>query len=134
MTKRTVKVGTKPATPVVGIDPRSDVVVLSYEGGPLPWHVPARDLHGGDLARVLYLRALVADSETPPEPATPDDLDALVEELIASASFAFARGASEPVAGEHGEEAVAVLGAPLPIDVPTESPAEPAADEEAPAP
>jgi hypothetical protein len=69
------------------IDPRSAAVVLFYGGGPTPRDVPARDLHGGDLARALYVRAHVDLEAGRPAPATSDQLVALAAELVASGSF-----------------------------------------------
>jgi len=74
----------KPASP---IDPRSDAIVLFYVEGPTPRDVPARDLHGGDLARVLYVRAHVGLESGRPMPATPAELEALTAGLVASGSF-----------------------------------------------
>ncbi len=70
------------------IDPRSDAVVLFYTGGPTPRDVPARDLHGGDLARILYVRAHVDLEAGRPKPATPAELEALATDLSATGSWA----------------------------------------------
>lgn len=69
------------------IDPQSDAIVLIHNGGPVPGDVPARDLHGGDLARIAYVRAHLDLEEGRPKPATPKQLDALATELIASGAF-----------------------------------------------
>ena len=74
-----------PASP---IDPRSDALVLFYNGGPTPRDVPARDLHGGDLARILYARAHVGLEKGQPAPATPAQLEALATELSGFGSWA----------------------------------------------
>lgn len=73
-----------PASP---IDRRSDAIVLFYNGGPTPRDVPARDLHGGDLARVLYARAHVDLEKGRPKPATAEQLATFAAELVASGSF-----------------------------------------------
>ena len=78
----------KPNQPVAAIDPRSDVILLTYSGGPLGLGVPARDLHGGDLARIARVRALSASGGAPVDPATDAQLAALLDELVASGSFA----------------------------------------------
>ncbi len=56
------------------IDPRSDELVLVFTGATAPSDVPARDLHGGDLARIAYVRQTTALAATPPPhppPTTP---------------------------------------------------------------
>lgn len=74
-----------PASP---IDPRSDAIVLFYNGGPTPRDVPARDLHGGDLARILYARAHLDLEAGRPKPATPAQLAGLATELSGFGSWA----------------------------------------------
>jgi hypothetical protein len=95
----------EPAAPAA-IDGRSPEIVLAYVGGPTPRDVPTRDLHGGDLARIAYVRALFtarqeldvrrpqdAPDDMPlphpkrPKPATSDQLEAIAAELIALGSF-----------------------------------------------
>ena len=94
-----------PAEKPPEIDPRSAEPVLAYVGGRMPKDVPARDLHGGDLARIVYVRRLRQASDEldllrPPghedEPlphprrprmATAGQLNALHGELIASGAF-----------------------------------------------
>ena len=73
----------QPASP---IDRRSDAIVLFYNGGPTPRDVPARDLHGGDLARIAYARAHV-DAVGQPKQPTPKQLADLAGELVALGSF-----------------------------------------------
>ena len=72
-----------PASP---IDRRSDAIVLFYNGGPTPRDVPARDLHGGDLARIAYARAHV-DAVGQPKQPTPKQLAELAAELVGLGSF-----------------------------------------------
>jgi hypothetical protein len=87
----------------VAIDGRSPDVVLEYSGGRTPRFVPARDLSGGDLARIAYRRAALAErasrstkirpGELPPVPrrpgpATTDELEQLAAALEASGAFA----------------------------------------------
>ena len=75
------------------IDPRSEAPVLAYTGPGSVAHVPARDLHGGDLNRIAYVRAHQAidwdlpDAQQPPEIATARTLDALVDELEATGFY-----------------------------------------------
>ena len=69
------------------IDPRSAAVVLFYDGGPTPRDVPARDLHGGDLARIAYVRAHVGLERGRPAPATSARLEALAAQLVTSGAF-----------------------------------------------
>ena len=76
----------QPASP---IDRRSDAIVLFYNGGPTPRDVPARDLHGGDLARIAYARAHV-DAVGQPRQPTPKQLVELAGDLVALGSFATA--------------------------------------------
>ncbi len=78
------------------IDPRSDAIVLFYNGGPTPRDVPARDLHGGDLARILYVRAHVDLEKGRPVPATPAQLEALATDLSSSGSWAREAGPIDP--------------------------------------
>jgi hypothetical protein len=104
-----------PASP---IDPRSDAIVLFYNGGPTPRDVPARDLHGGDLARVLYVRAHVNLETGRPKPATPAQLEALATELSGFGSWT---RQAEPV------EETPIVEVPTP-----EAPAPPAEPEAAP--
>jgi len=73
-----------PASP---IDPRSDAIVLFYNGGPTSRDVPQRDLHGGDLARILYARAHVDLEKGRPKAATAEQLAAFAAELVAFGSF-----------------------------------------------
>ena len=73
----------QPASP---IDRRSDAIVLFYNGGPTPRDVPARDLHGGDLARIAYARAHV-DAVGQPKQPTPKQLVELAGDLVALGSF-----------------------------------------------
>ena len=68
----------QPASP---IDRRSDAIVLFYNGGPTPRDVPARDLHGGDLARIAYARAHV-DAVGQPKQPTPKQLVELAGDLV----------------------------------------------------
>ena len=74
----------KPASP---IDPRSDATVLFYTGGPAPRDVPTRDLHGRDLARILYVRAHVDLEAGRPKAATAAELEALATELSSLGSW-----------------------------------------------
>jgi hypothetical protein len=84
------------------VDGSSPVTFLEYEGGPTPKYVPARDLSGGDLARIAYRRAadverrgrslLVRPGEKRAEPQRPgpasvDELEALATELTTSGAF-----------------------------------------------
>lgn len=81
----------------VAIDPRSDETVLAYVGPTVVAHVPARDLHGGDIARIAYVRAHQAtdwdardeDGNPPARPslATADELASLADELVASGAY-----------------------------------------------
>lgn len=103
----------KPAKLAPGeIDPMSAAIVLAYvEGAATPEFVAAADLHGGDLAKLAYQRALqdaianrqvlVAPGETLPEPtrperATPAELAALAAELVATGAFTYASPPTEP--------------------------------------
>jgi hypothetical protein len=90
------------------IDPSSDELVLEYvEGGRAPRDVPARHLHGGDLARLAYVDALRSRREDPeleaddvrPELATAGELRTLAETLIESGAFTYADPAT-PAAAE----------------------------------
>lgn len=83
-----------PASP---IDPRSDALVLFYNGGPTPRDVPARDLHGGDLARILYARAHIGLERGQPKPATPAQLEALATDLSSTGSWAREAGPIDPL-------------------------------------
>ena len=73
--------------PAASIDPGSDAILLAYRDGPVGYGVPARDLHGNDLARIVRVRALSASDGQPVEPATAEQLTALYEELLASGTF-----------------------------------------------
>jgi hypothetical protein len=88
-----------PASP---IDPRSDAIVLFYNGGPTPRDVPARDLHGGDLARIAYVRAHVGLEKGRPATATPAQLEALATQLVGLGSFL-----TEPISSEDAERLAA---------------------------
>lgn len=99
-----------------GIDPRSATVLLLYAGGPTPSGVPHRDLHGGDLGRIAYLRALreledgrsyLADAPEvhSPGPASAETIAALYAELVGSGAFVPAEPANpEEPAGTPAEE------------------------------
>jgi hypothetical protein len=100
------------------IDPSSDEVVLEYvEGSRAPRDVPARDLHGGDLARLVYVDALRSRREDPeieaddvrPEIATAGELRTLAGTLIATGAFTYADPAT-----------------PAPAETTTPAPADPA--------
>jgi hypothetical protein len=78
----------RPPKPVSSIDPRSNATVLFYNGGPAPRDVPARDLHGGDLARILYVRAHVELAGGRPKAARPEELEELATTLSASGGWA----------------------------------------------
>ena len=89
------------------IDPLSDESVLFHNGGQAPRDVPARDLHGGDLNRIVYQRKLWAaqDALTPGEEierpgiATAAELEDLATELSSTGSWArqAAAAATPPV-------------------------------------
>ena len=84
-------------------DPRDGAVVLAYVGGPHTAGAPRRDLSGGDLARILYVRKLNAaratldlrrkpgDDRPPslkrPTMATSDELGELAAALVATGSY-----------------------------------------------
>jgi hypothetical protein len=85
------------------IDPRSADVVLFYNGGPRPRDVPARDLHGGDLARILYVRAHVDLEGGRPKPATSAQLDDLATELSNLGSWFREADFGEPPVPVEGE-------------------------------
>lgn len=89
-------------TTMPAITPTSPAVVLAYAGGRLGRFVPARDLTGADLGRIVYRRAALLEQsqrsskvrpgEAPvpprrPGPATADDVSALADELIATGAF-----------------------------------------------
>lgn len=127
----TVRVGGPRRPPrEAGIDRRSAEILLAYAGGPTPAGVPARDLHGGDLARIAYVRALrgaedarsvlVEPGAKPPATVLPDPPDqaalrAVLAELAAHPAFA-------------PTDAARKLDAP---DAPTTPPLEEAPDEPA---
>lgn len=93
------------------IDASSDEIVLHHVGDRTPpLNVPARDLTGGDLARLAYANALteqaatqlgvpVKQGEEPPEPTrprvTPSMLGDVYEELIESGAFRAAKGGTQ---------------------------------------
>lgn len=81
----------------VEIDPAGEDTVVTYVGPAVVAGIPARDLHGNDLARALYVRAhratdwdkRDADGNGPalPKPATQAQLAALVDELVESGAY-----------------------------------------------
>lgn len=82
---------TKQAT-VDEIDPAGESTVVYYTGPGVTYDVPTRDLHGGDLARVAYVRAHLAtdwtvEGATDPGSATPTQLADLADELVASGAY-----------------------------------------------
>ena len=102
MPKTSAPPGRKP------IDPRSAETVLFFadNGFPMPRGIPARDLHGGDLARIARVRALEAGIERPAL-ATADELEELATELSGLGLFT-REGATiegEPIAVEEIVEA-----------------------------
>jgi hypothetical protein len=112
--KRTVRVGGKaPARKTSGIDPRWGEIAVFFTGGPVPGEVPARDLNGGDLDRIAYVRRFrAADGETP-GPLAEGELEALVDELVAGGSFSRERppeptdepeGPDKPSADDDNDE------------------------------
>ena len=108
---RVIQVGDpEPERSGSGIDPRDGTTVLYYvEGQIAPAEVPARDLNGGDLDRIAYVRRFRAGDGEVPSPLAEGELDALADELVAGGGFSRERQAN---------------------DTPTEDPAEtPAADE-----
>jgi hypothetical protein len=79
------------------IDPRSAEPVLRYTGGPMPHDTPARDLHGGDLARIHHVRSLMKSAgERRPDLATAEELLALALELVALGLFVLIEEGEEP--------------------------------------
>ena len=117
-----------PASP---IDRRSDATVLFYNGGPTPRDVPARDLHGGDLARIAYARAHV-DAVGQPKQPTPKQLEALATELSSTGTWSReSEGTGEPPTLVEGDTAGdGPIEAP-PIETTPEAPAPPAEPEAA---
>jgi outer membrane biosynthesis protein TonB len=105
------------------IDPQSAEIVLTYTGGAVPTDVPARDLGGGDLARIAYVRALTKSAGlVRPAPATPDELEALATELSSLGLFSrIAAALPEPPT----PVAPPVIVQPAPEPAPVETPAEP---------
>lgn len=81
------------------IDPQSEAIILDYVGPGTTGELPARDLHGGDLARAAYVRRLQAatDADAPrPDPADAHgDIDALADELVATGIYARSATAAE---------------------------------------
>ena len=77
------------------IDPTSEAIVLTFAGGATADDVPARDLHGGDLARIAYGRALWAAPTIRPGPASQAALAAVLSDLVATGAFVTA---TEPAA------------------------------------
>jgi hypothetical protein len=75
------------------IDPRGEDVVLFYVGPGVIHNIPARDLHGGDLNRAVYVRAHAAvvweheGAAVPSRIAGPDALAALAETLVNSGAY-----------------------------------------------
>lgn len=107
------------------IDPRSDRIVLHFTGPRAVAGVPARDLHGGDLNRIVYTRAHRAiewerrdeDGNAPDRPraiATKAQLGALFTELLETGSYRKTAPKDEPAA---------------PAEVPTIAPAPDHVDE-----
>lgn len=113
---------TKPAKPSArkapaSIDPSAPGVVLEYVGGRTPRLVPARDLEAVDVARVAYRRAVAHARKTRslrvrpgeerpaarrPDHATVQQLEELVEELIASGAFTRATQPAPPAPKPEG--------------------------------
>ncbi len=109
----------KASTAPTGIDPRGEEIVLDYGGTGFVEGIPARDLHGGDLNRVAYVRKFraahdVLETErrawaadpSGPEPelrspgfATADELEAIATELSASGIYSRTKSAA-PAATE----------------------------------
>ncbi len=97
---------TRTKTTEDAIDPAGEDTVLHYVGPDVVGGIPARDLHGNDLARAAYVRAHRAidwdhrdkrgNGPALPEPATQDELAALVDELVDSGAYAFAEGQKVP--------------------------------------
>lgn len=96
----------------LAIDPAGEETVLYYAGAGVVSGVPARDLHGNDLARVAYVRAHRAtdwdqrdkDGNGPalPKPATQAELAKLVDELVESGAYSreVPRGNDSPTTEE----------------------------------
>lgn len=85
---RTLRVGAEPPDrPSSGIDPRSGDTVLFYVEGRVPSEVPARDLNGGDLDRIAYVRRFRATDGERPGELGEGELDALADELVAGGAF-----------------------------------------------
>jgi len=111
----------KTSTAPAGIDPRGEEIVLRYGGAGFIEGIPARDLHGGDLNRVAYVRTFraahdVLETErrawaadpSGPEPelrapgiATAAELEAIAAELEASGIYS--RNKSAAPAAPEGE-------------------------------
>lgn len=74
------------------IDPASDEPVIYFAGDKAVAGVPARDLSGGDLSRIAYVRAhhgtdwSVEGSELP-KAATAHQLAKLADELVESGAY-----------------------------------------------
>lgn len=79
------------------IDPQSDETVVFYTGDKVVPAVPARDLHGGDLARIAYVRSHQAtdwdardeagNPPSTPRPATAHALAKLADELVDTGAY-----------------------------------------------
>lgn len=104
------------------IDPAGEDVVIYFAGDKVIAGVPARDLSGGDLARLAYVRAHHATDWTSrgeagnapalPSPATAHQLAKLADELVDSGVYRRTRPSAGDVPGS--------------IDTTTEAPATPA--------
>lgn len=113
----------------VAIDPRGEDVVLFYTGPGIARDIPGRDLHGGDLARAAYVRAFRAlEGASRPEPATADELAALVDELLESGNYSRTKPEAE---SEAESEADPVTPGEAPVTGSTE-PTAPVTPAEAP--
>jgi len=91
MTKRTKA---DQPTEAAAIDARSAAVVLRYVGPGIQHGVPTRDLHGGDLNRIVFVRAHAGvawekpGATRPPTVAAAEALEALADELVATGAYA----------------------------------------------
>lgn len=123
------------------IDLTADEPVLEYiEGQTAPRGVPARDLNGGDLARLAMVELLTAadhqaeDFQRPE--ATPADAANVADALVASGAFQFPKAAATKAAKAKAkaEKDAEKDAEPAPPAQPVETTTDPTPAEPAPAP
>ncbi len=107
-------------------DPRSEAVVLVYQGGedgvPHLLGIPSRDLTQADIARLVYATALRSYDGSPASPALPDPTQPDQEACMALVELLLSRKVDGQAvfAIAEAEPGTASIESPTPADAPAQ--------------